>query len=829
MTLRRITGRLVFENCRNRPLRASEALTIEVPFKIKSKTFNKIFGGDRVRLRISGNITINGGFRREGTSQIQTVTGQNTAQYNFHIDQTQRFKITGEVGDKVSVDVDQNSESTFDFENSLKLTYTGHEDEIIQKIEAGNVSLQLAGTQLAAFSGQNKGLFGLKTELKIGALSLTTIASLEKGQKNKLTVSGGAQQNTYDLNVNMPLVGRYFFIDKLFRERFKSFDGNMVHTKSNDHFIQTPNVDFYLYKLNTGPQLPADYIHAYAIYRQEAETYPYDTNPQLYALPIDTVIAMTGDGRIPQRDYETGLFVRLNQGTDYTIDGDLGYIRLNSLVTGTDVLAVAYRTQNGNTIGEMAVPLRQDSTYILKLIRHSSPLPGDHTYKLAWRNVYGLSSGGSSSSGIEKEGFSFQIVYQSSGAAESQSFTDSTSGTTQTFLTAMGLDTKNSANQNQPDGIIDDFGSLINYSTGEVFFPDLQPFDPEGYLINGQPPAHTLPSFYNIPGIYNSTVLPSTYFKFKVQSKSVNSTYNLGFNVLEGSEEVTLGGAKLTKGTDYVIDYYSGTLTILNQAALAPSANLQILYESGEMFQLDKKTLLGVRGEYALWDQSFLGATLLYLNERPMQDRVKIGNEPLRNFLWDLNTHLVFKPEFLTMAVDRLPLISTEAPSAITLEGEYAQVHPNPNPLNNAATGDPDGVAYVDDFESIKKTTPLGIMRRQWTMASYPAGSPVGKGRGQMAWFNPFDQVPIKDIWENRPTNSNVAQKYPRAPLLVSTHPFDRTDQGFAIFRILGRGHAFAFHRVRRPDQIEVHRNHASSGHEWRAYGCRQWQAAILI
>jgi len=727
-----------------------EGITIEIPFKIKSKTFNKIFGGDRVRLRISGNINIQGGFRREGRSQVATVTGQST-DYSFHIDQTQQFRITGEVGDKVTVDVDQNSERTFEFENSLKLTYTGYEDEIIQKIEAGNISMQLQGATLATFSGQNKGLFGLKTDLKVGALTLTGIASLEKGQKNRLTITGGAQQNAQTIDVATPQAGRYFFLDRIFREQYKIYNANLEHTSSSIRRQVAPN-GIYLYKsFQLGSvTLPPDIIKAYAIYDSTENSDFWTQTPA----EVDTLKAQ---GLLSDRNYESGFFEPIPQ-SDYYMDPYSGYIRLNSSLSTEFDLAVAYKTTddfgNEDVYGALATP-NLDSTYILKLLRPISPLPSDDTYPLAWRNVYSL--GGSN---VESEGFSLKIVYQQPGATELESI--EFDGQQKTFLTLFGLDLKNQSGQPQPDGIVDDNPSFIKLGYGEVVFPDLQPFDPEGYFYASGDTAEfafSLPDSLQLPFIYDSSTVYPTNFRIKVQMKSVSATYQLGFNVLEGSEEVLLGGRKLQKGSDYVIDYYSGTLTVLNEAALSPSANLEILYESGELFQLDKKTLLGVRGEYALWDQSFIGATALYLNERPLQDRVKVGSEPLRNFIWDVNSRLVFKPQFLTEAVDRLPLIETEAPSQFTVEMEYAQVHPDPNSLDNNATGDPNGVAYVDDFESIKRTTPLGIMRRQWNMASYPAGTVAGKKRGRFVWFNPFDQVEIQEIWPNRPTNANVAQR----------------------------------------------------------------------
>lgn len=728
-----------------------EALTIEIPFKIKSKTFNKIFGGDRVRLRISGNINIEGGFRREDRSQVATVYGQE-ADYSFHIDQRQSFKITGQIGDKVTVDVDQSSERTFEFENSLKLTYTGYEDEIIQKIEAGNISLQLAGTQLATFSGQNKGLFGLKTEMKVGALTLTGIASLEKGEKNTLTVTGGAQQTAVDIPVNQPSSGRYFFISDIYRDQYKYYNESMVHTAlPYDYQLDANN--FYLYKryiLGSGT-LPPNLIYAYAAY---SDSVYYESFPS--AFYDKTIIdSLRADSLLSDRNFVPGNYLLLDP-SQYTLDPQLGYVRLNTPLSSTDVLAVAYLRNDGKIYGDLAPA--QGDTAVLKLLRPASPHPTDDTWPLAWRNVYSLQG-----SNIEREGFSMKIAYNPSGTTEMEAMTFQ--GEQYTFLTLFGLDTKSETGGSTPDGKVDDNPALINYSYGEIIFPDQRPFDPlEGYYTNnayadywGDPDLYE--DSLRFPSIYDSTQIISTNFSIKAEFKAVKAVYELGFNVLEGSEEVYLGGRLLQRGTDYVIDYYSGTLTVLNQAALSPSANLEIVYESGELFQLDKKTLLGVRGEYHLWDQSFIGATALYMNEKPLQDRVRVGNEPLRNFLWDVNTRLVFKPKFLTKAVDFLPLVESEAPSELKIEMEYAQVHPNPNSLNNENTGDPSGVAYVDDFESIKKTSPLGIMRRQWRHASYPRIGSLDENRGTFVWFNPYDQVDIKEIWPNRPTNANVAQR----------------------------------------------------------------------
>ena len=99
----------------------------------------------------------------------------------------------------------------------------------------------------------------------------------------------------------------------------------------------------------------------------------------------------------------------------------------------------------------------------------------------------------------------------------------------------------------------------------------------------------------------------------------------------------------------------------------------------------------------------------------------------MRNFIWGFNGR--FQKDFpkLTRTLDRLPLIETEQLSAFSFEGEFAQILPNPNPINNRATGDPNGVAFIDDFEGSKRTTSIPILRRFWKESSAPSDYKTGK------------------------------------------------------------------------------------------------------
>lgn len=728
-------------------------LTIEVPVKIKNRAFQQIFGGDRVSLTVTGNINIRGGFRHENRSEVRTAYTRGSDN-NFKMEQTQQFQVTGNVGDKVTVKVDQNSERDFDFENTIKLTYTGYEDEIIQSIEAGNVSLSLPATQFVSFSATNSGLFGIKTVSTLGNLNLTTITSQEKGENKKISITGGATDETKQIQDYEFVKNKYFFLDEDYRNNYWPLTSEGLHTYDSNLSI----TEIEVYKSGTNYQGQGGVKRAWALEDSLIQKYILDKN------------SLTGDDTTGQDKMSyKGWFKRLEKTTDYTIDMDLGTLRLTQSLTEDEVLAVAYKygQSNQTEVGDVDDPGK--STWIFKLIRPKNPLPADRTWKLMRRNIYSIGRN------VPEDGFEATIYYRSSSGTDVSDGIRTDTEAKASYLTIFGLDMKDLSGNDTPDNTIDNNDNIFRTgSIGEIEFPFHEPFNPnkdDGTPVLLEDDKRC--DFYNLNPTNTSDILKENHFYIEVNSKMRSATYQLGFNVIENSEEVTLNGARLQAGTDYMIDYMTGTLTMLREDATSASANIEINYQSNQFFQLEKKTLLGANLKYDISENrfinenSFIGGTFLYLNERTLDQKVRVGQGPMRNMIWDLNTKLSFKPSVLTTLVDALPLIETKAESRFDIEGEIAQVIPNPNTLNNENTGDYDGVAYIDDFEGANRTIPLGVMRRVWTLASCPEdtniySSGINSNRatklGKIKWWNPYEQVSIKSIWPDRDVNANVAQ-----------------------------------------------------------------------
>ncbi len=724
-------------------------IELNIPVKIRSKAFQRIFGGDRVGLRVTGNISFELAGRSENRSGSAVSSYEQRGNFSPRFKQTQQFQVEGRVGDKVSVKVDQNSEATFDFENTLRLTYTGDEDEIIQSIEAGNVSLSLPSTNYVSASSKHQGLFGLKTEMQVGHLNFVGIASLERGEKQKITKTGKADENTFRVKDYEYTKNRFFFVDSIYQEHFESgydpktmvwqvFDGGAFRITQLDVWVKTQVSD-----------------------EQGRKGWAVIDPDQVDPNNLDSLVQIPGKR-------EDAYFRRLEPDKDFGYDEYRGFFWLNQNVTDDDIVAVAYSTESGLTKGQLYTQLQDSAQVLLKLVKPQSNKPSyTSTWKLAMQNVYNLGA-----ADISQEGFDVKVIYTKTG----EDVDVQPKGDPKPFNYLMGLDRLDDQGNFKEGGdkkIDAKNGNIFDLVNGYLIFPSLTPFDPPAGSEFKIDPSLNAP-FYDKTNRSEQQDVHS--FDVKITTSSVSSTFNLGFNVLEGSEVVRLNGRELVKDKDYTIDYFGGTLQILAPEARRADANVEIEYERGSLFQLDKKTLLGGRLEYSLGDRGFVGMTALYLNKTTLDQRVRLGQEPVRNFIWDVNTSLDFKPNYITRILDKIPILETSAESRLHVEAEYAQVNPNPNTFNEEKLGEKNGVAYLDDFEGSERTTPLGIIYRGWAPASVPAYFRIpangieyplpntddnlmyamDANRVRMFWFNPYNQVAIKDIWPKKDVNTQT-------------------------------------------------------------------------
>lgn len=721
---------------------------IQIP--IPSTAFLSIFGPPKINLRVGGAIDIHAGFRNEKTEGI-TVSRFGNTRNEPDFKQQIQLNLSGTIGDKLRISADWNTERDFEYQNQLKIKYTGYEDEIIQNVEAGNVSLQTS-----PLIGGGEALFGVKADFQLGSFRMTTIASQKKGEIKEVALTGGTsvqevERRAYDYSKN------HYFVDTVYASQLPQYDFFYKYYSSPTLPLD-PNMQFYQIKqievwksVTSGIRDENRERNVVALIDLPAksETAVYDF------IRNDTLISE----KYPPGSIEIGRFVRLNEKVDYEFNRYTGHISLKTNINENEAIAVAYSIEGPGYnsdddiyYGEFAslVPNRE-RILVLKLVKPRNLQPQFKTaWKLQLKNIY--PTGGRN---LQEEGFEFNIFYKFEGQEE----TPIINGVN--LLTAFELD-KYSGSSNsipQPDQKFDFIvGRTILPETGEIIFPRLQPF--------GKNLPSSLPDTIRYQAVYDTTSIIAQQdrardkFILKIKySGQASSTYNIGFNVVENSVRVTLAGRELTPGIDYVVDYNIGQITIKNPAALAPNADLRITYEQNDLFQLASKTLLGARGVWDISKQTKLGFSALNLTYQTLSDKVRIGEEPISNSIYGIDFTTSYDLPFITTAADFIS--STNAPSSLSLRGEFAYINPDPNTKKSPIKSDKkQSIAYIDDFEGAKRTIPIGVNYTGWKDISPPDLAPGIENltkrqmmdyKAKTFWYNELPpRLVVQEIWPEK-------------------------------------------------------------------------------
>ena len=179
----------------------------------------RLFGGTEVDINPQGNIDLTFGVEFNNTLN-PTLPQRAQRQGGFDFDMAIQMNVDGQIGEKLKLNTNYNTQATFDFDNTMKLDYNTDqfgEDDIIKKIEAGNVSLPLRGTLIQG----SQSLFGIKTELQFGRLLLNIVASQQKSERESITLEGGSQFQEFEVKADEYDENRHFFLTHYNRNNFE--------------------------------------------------------------------------------------------------------------------------------------------------------------------------------------------------------------------------------------------------------------------------------------------------------------------------------------------------------------------------------------------------------------------------------------------------------------------------------------------------------------------------------------------------------------------------------------------------------------------------------
>ena len=764
---------------------------------VGGETFDRIFGGNTVDIRPQGTAELIFALQSNRIDN-PAIPEKQRRQTNFDFDQKIQLNVVGNIGEKLKLTTSYNTEASFDFENQMKLEYTGYEDEIIKKIEAGNVSLPLTGSLITG----SQSLFGVKTQLQFGRLTVTSIFSQQQGKKQEVESAGGAQTSKFDISADNYEANKHFFLAHYFRDRYNTAMASLPLVNST---INITKVEVWITNSNIGATTnirnvvglmdlgePEFYNQGGFIDSVAGAILPDKGSNTLYEKVKNVVqirsfydagyYLQTAANFESAIDYDVAEGARLLSASEYTISPQLGFISLNQTLNPDQVLAVAFQYTIGGSstvyqVGEFSTDgITGQQALILKLLKSTNLNTSIPMWDLMMKNVYSLGA-----YNINKEGFKLDILYSSIEQGIDVNYISEGAIRGRPLLQVMNLDRLNTQGDAQPDGVFDFVeGLTINPANGRIYFPVLEPFGQNlRDKIAGNPPDPNLQQIANkyvFSPLYDTTKTAAQQrpdlnrFKIKgtYQSSSSSEISLNAFNIPPGSVTVTAGGTTLTENVHYTVDYNMGRVTIIDQSYLESNMPIKASFESKSMFAQQSRSLFGSHFDYKINKDFNLGATVMNLTERPLTNKVNIGDEPMSNTIWGIEANYRTDAPLLTKLVDKLPFLETKEMSTITFSGEFAHLLPG----SSKAIGK-EGIAYLDDFEGSQTTIDIRSSNA-WILASTPQKQPdmfpeadaandirYGFNRAKLAWYT-IDPLFFR--------NNNLTPEYIKGSAEQSNH-----------------------------------------------------------
>ncbi|GHT12681.1 hypothetical protein AGMMS4956_07670 [Bacteroidia bacterium] len=524
------------------------------PIKLNSALASTLLGSDVITIDLQGNVETLFGYKWNFTDN-PTIPEQYRSHGIFDFDVKYQLNASGQIGNRIKVEFMSSSDANFAFQDRFKVTYMAQgfglkpdgagEDDIIQRIDAGNVSLPLSGSLITG----SQTLFGFRTDLKYGKLLIETIISQQKGEASTIDVQGGAQTTNFDIQADKYDANRHFFLHHAFRNKYNDAlkylpliqSGYTITrlevwvTNKNGRFENARNI-VALDGLSTGTNTPTN-----------------GDNPLYNALKGDPRVrnmsqlnaALADHGLQQGHAFEKIENARLLAENEYTFHPQLGYISLNMALNNDEILAVAYEyTSGGHTyrVGELYSDVAAPGTLMLKLIKGTNLSPRYNTWALMMKNVYSLET-----YQLSKEDFVLDVMHKDDELGTYVPYISESKIKNVPLIKVLNLDNTNEAGSRFSDGRFDFVEGITMHSTrGHVIFPVLEPFGRDLATAIGDP---AIAANYIYNELYDSTLVKAKQLSYKNKFKlSGRYKASSGAEILLGATDIPQGSVVVTAG-----------------------------------------------------------------------------------------------------------------------------------------------------------------------------------------------------------------------------------------------------------------------------------------
>ena len=507
-------------------------------FYVNSGFFESIFGSNTIDVKPTGSVEVDFGVRY--TKQDNPILSpENRSATTFDFNQRISVGLQGKVGTRLSVNANYDTQSTFAFQNLIKLEFAPNEDDILQKIEVGNVSMPLSGSLIRGAQS----LFGVKAQLQFGKTTVTGVFSEQKSQTKTVTSQNGGTVQLFDIFGLDYDADRHFFLSQYFRNKY---DASLRSYPVIDSRVQITRLEVWITnkqnRVSTTENNSRNIIALQDLGEAQLtglnDTQVVGNNslliPNFFGFTnvdepsknsnnkFDPALIPLGTGILNQnireistinlgftgfppglnpsegRDYSKLENARKLTANEYIFHPQLGYISLQQRLANDEVLAVAYQYTIGDKlyqVGEFAndgvtatnvtagVPTTQ--SLILKMLKSNLTNVTQPIWNLMMKNIYQIQGAFQ----LQPQDFKFNIVYsdpsplnyisQAPAVGLQPSIPLPVNVEQTPLLKVFNVDKLNSTNDPQAggDGFFDFIpGLTVDTQNGRIIFTTVEPF-----------------------------------------------------------------------------------------------------------------------------------------------------------------------------------------------------------------------------------------------------------------------------------------------------------------------------------------------------------------
>lgn len=627
-------------------------------------------------LGINGRKWITFGYTWQLDGQPSASLAPSGMSKGLTLDQQLQVRLQGQVGRKIVVDVDYDDKT--EDKRKISIVYKGDRDEIVEDASFGDINLDLGHTE---FVNYQKALFGFMVKLRSpdNRLRLTGIGAQTKGiTETKRFVGSMAPDMTGNVR------GRDILDTQFSAYRYYWLTKDMTYLNKGTQFsVVAGSVNIW-------------------VDRQSAA----DRNSGLATLSK------------PKGQYA---FIQMHAGIDYTVDVYTGIITFNTSMAANYTIMVAFAIQDA-------------AGAIVQTTGYTTDFNPSYN-QVTLNNLLDFNEANLSSDSLNANTGSLHGLNQNHLI---QNGTNSTSYDAHMLCQFYDL-----GNRNILDPKVDpDFRiSIVDSKNNSTLLPP--PTDPSSaniYVIDPvlgllkfvAPYPFALGQAFGTNQPLNSTPIntnqadayrqPSqSNYHVHVEYKYHVTSYTLHFGIIRGSETIRLDGRRLSRDVDYSLDYDSGILLFINPDLVKDSSVVDATYEYSQLGGQYTSNVFGGRAEYDLTANKSLtvGSSYLFNGGQTPLTIPDVRSAPSNLSLLDVDVKSTVSKKTVNEVLRQLTGIDdVNVPIEVTsFKAEMAHSWLDPNTY--AVNGE-NGVAMVDDFESVENIVSTSVSPQSWFPSSVP-------------------------------------------------------------------------------------------------------------